>query len=248
MMQLESAVFISDLHLNAQTPRTLAAFEEFCMQLAGTQALYVLGDLFEAYVGDDDLAAPVNQRICTALRSVHARGIALFFMHGNRDFLVRQGFAQATGAQLLPDPVVHTVAGTPLLISHGDAWCTGDIAYQQFRAQARSAQWQDQLLALPLAQRKAQAAALRLQSESEKRLKAAGIMDIELAAIRRAAHTHQAQTIVHGHTHRPAVHHHTASAAAPPLVRYVLSDWDFETSTPHGNALRIDSVGARFEW
>jgi UDP-2,3-diacylglucosamine hydrolase len=253
-MQFASAVFISDLHLNAQTPRTLAAFEQFCAQLQNTHALYVLGDLFEAYVGDDDLTDPINTRICTALRAVSARGISVLFMHGNRDFLVREGFTKATGATLLADPVVHQIADTPYLISHGDAWCTDDLAYQQFRAQARNTAWQDQLLALPLEARKQKAAAIRMQSESEKRLKPADIMDVSLPTVLAAADAHGANCIIHGHTHRPALHHHTraASTAAScgsgaPLARFVLSDWDFEGDAPRGNALRIDAAGPRFE-
>jgi UDP-2,3-diacylglucosamine hydrolase len=254
-MHFNSAVFISDLHLNAATPRSLAAFESFCAQLSHTHALYVLGDLFEAYVGDDDLADPINKRICAALRGVTARGITVLFMHGNRDFLVRDGFAHATGAQLLPDPVVHAIAGMRLLISHGDAWCTDDLAYQQFRTQARSQAWQDQLLAQPLAARKQTAAAIRMQSESEKRQKSADIMDVNLAAVlAAAADAHGVNVIVHGHTHRPALHHHPRainvdqSCDQPaPITRFVLSDWDFESAPPRANALRIDAAGPRFE-
>jgi UDP-2,3-diacylglucosamine hydrolase len=254
VMQFDSAVFISDLHLNAQTPRTLAAFEAFCTALTGVQALYVLGDLFEAYVGDDDLHDPINTRICAALHGVTARDMAVLFMHGNRDFLVRDGFAQATGAQLLPDPVVHEIAGMRLLISHGDAWCTDDVAYQQFRTQARSAAWQDQLLALPLHARKAKAAAIRLQSESEKRLKPADIMDVNTATVLAAADAHGVNVMVHGHTHRPALHHQPRATSndqscdqPTPLARFVLSDWDFESVPARGNALRIDAAGPRFE-
>ncbi|MGL4573306.1 MAG: UDP-2,3-diacylglucosamine diphosphatase [Burkholderiaceae bacterium] len=253
-MHFDSAVFISDLHLNAQTPRTLAAFEQFCAGLSGTHALYVLGDLFEAYVGDDDLADPINTRICAALAGVAKRGAHVLFMHGNRDFLVGDGFANATGAQLLPDPVVHTLGGMKLLISHGDAWCTDDVAYQQFRAQARSAAWQAALLALPLAQRKAKAAEIRMQSETEKRAKPADIMDVNLAAVLAAANAHSVTTIVHGHTHRPALHHHPRAASSDaacdnpaPIARFVLSDWDFESDAPRANALRIDAAGPRFE-
>jgi UDP-2,3-diacylglucosamine hydrolase len=253
-MRIDSAVFISDLHLNAQTPRTLAAFEHFCATLASVQALYVLGDLFEAYVGDDDLADPINSRICAALAAVSKRSIHVLFVHGNRDFLVGEGFAKATGAQLLPDPVVHSIAGMQLLISHGDAWCTDDVAYQQFRAQARSSAWQAALLALPLAQRKARAVEIRMQSETEKRLKPADIMDVNLPAVLAAADAHGVTTVVHGHTHRPALHHHprTKSTDAAcdnpaPVARFVLSDWDFDSDTPRANALRIDAAGPRFE-
>jgi UDP-2,3-diacylglucosamine hydrolase len=265
-MHFDSAVFISDLHLNTQTPRTLAAFEAFCAQLADTQALYVLGDLFEAYVGDDDLADPVNARICAALAGVAQRGIRVLFMHGNRDFLVGEGFARATGTLLLPDPVVHTIAGMKLLISHGDAWCTDDVAYQQFRAQARSSAWQQQLLALPLGERKAKALQIRAQSESEKRLKPADIMDVNLAAVLAAADAQSVNVIVHGHTHRPALHHHPRAVRVDqscdqpaPLARFVLSDWEFDAAPgkqlprelprdlPRGNALRIDAAGPRFE-
>jgi UDP-2,3-diacylglucosamine hydrolase len=249
-----SAVFISDLHLQASTPDTLAAFEAFCAGPGrGSEALFVLGDLFEAYVGDDDLADPANARIATALRAVHASGVTLYFMAGNRDFLVGSGFSLQTGATILPDPTLVTIGQTQMLLSHGDAWCTDDKPYQAFRAQSRNAAWQASFLAQPLATRRAAAMQMRAQSKAAKQIKSQDIMDVNLTAVMDAAHDAGVAMIVHGHTHRSAVHHHPWPAGQAgkrepqALERFVLSDWDFEgVAEQRGNALVIDAHGPRF--
>jgi UDP-2,3-diacylglucosamine hydrolase len=250
-MKHSSAAFISDLHLDAATPGALAAFELFCGETAPRfDALYILGDLFEVYVGDDDLSDPLNVRIVEALRRVARTGTKLRFMHGNRDFLVGALFARATGAVLLEDPVVHTIAGQRVMLSHGDAWCTDDVDYQRFRAQARSPAWQTAVLAQSLDARKTLALSLRGQSEHAKRNKPENITDVNLQAVLASAAAGKAQLLVHGHTHRSAAHHHALSASSqhrPALPRFVLSDWEFDgEGAPRGNALVIDSNGPRF--
>jgi UDP-2,3-diacylglucosamine hydrolase len=250
-----SAAFISDLHLQTSTRKTLAAFERFCAQTGPKfKALYVLGDLFEAYIGDDSLHDACSRRIVGALKRVSTTGTALYFMQGNRDFLVGDGFAQATGATILQDPTVHCIAGTMVLLSHGDAWCTDDEAYQAFRAQARSPAWQAAFLTQPLAQRHALARDMRVQSEHAKGIKSVQIMDVNLNAVFAAARLAKVNMLIHGHTHRPALHHHRLSSApAKPLDqpellrRFVLSDWDFDSvGVERGNALLMDAGGARF--
>jgi UDP-2,3-diacylglucosamine hydrolase len=250
-----SAAFISDLHLQASTRKTLAAFERFCVQTTSKfRALYVLGDLFEAYVGDDGLQDAYSRRIVGALKQVSAAGVALYFMQGNRDFLVGDGFAEATGAAILPDPSVHCIAGTTVLLSHGDAWCTDDLSYQAFRAQARSSAWQEAFLSQPLAQRHAVARDMRVQSEHAKGIKSVQIMDVNLDAVLAAARPAKVTMLIHGHTHRPALHHHrlsTAAAKTPDqtelLRRFVLSDWDFDSpGAERGSALVMDAGGAHF--
>ena len=254
-MNHSSAVFISDLHLHAATPKTLAAFESFCLhQAPHFPALYVLGDLFEAYIGDDDLLHPINRRIVQALRKLSDSGTIVYFMQGNRDFLVGEGFARASAAILLPDPVVHAIAGFKLLISHGDAWCIEDVEYQQFRAQSRSAAWRASFLSQALPQRREIAHSMRMQSEEAKKQKSVEIMDVHVPTVLQAADAAGVSIVLHGHTHRSAMHQHqrmgdsqaAVSSSASFLSRIVLSDWDFESSQPRGNALSIDATGPRF--
>jgi UDP-2,3-diacylglucosamine hydrolase len=239
--RFSSALLISDLHLHAATPNTLAAFLRLCAGAArNVQALYVLGDLFEAHVGDDDLESGVNRTVVAALRGVRDAGVAVFVMHGNRDFLLGAGFCALTGAQMLADPVVHELAGVACLLSHGDAWCTDDAAYQSFRLTVRGAAWQSEFLAKPLLERRAIAVGLREQSEHAKAGKSMTIMDVNSEALVTAAVAAGVNTLIHGHTHRPAVHH------ANGLTRYVLSDWDFDGPDPRGNALLADATGLQF--
>ncbi len=173
------SLFVSDLHLSARGPETAGLFVNF---LAGpardAQALYLLGDLFDYWLGDDDLADPFNQRICTALADLTAGGTASYFLPGNRDFLVGDAFAAATGVTLLPDIGVHTVAGRPTLLLHGDTLCTDDHAYLAFRGRVRNPQWQREFLGRPLAERRAIIEALRQRSETAKTGKTDELMDV----------------------------------------------------------------------
>lgn len=220
------ALFISDLHLQAEMPATAAAFLTFLKQHAlQTERLYLLGDIFEYWAGDDDLTSPFTEQIVRALRQVSEAGVALFWIGGNRDFLVGKKFADATGATLLADPHVFDYASHRYLITHGDALCTDDIAYQQFRAQVRQPVWQAAFLARPLEERKAIIAAMRKQSQQhqqEQKQHSELIMDVNLKAITDLFSSSSAHRMIHGHTHRPAMHHHGEN------IRYVLSDWDME--------------------
>ncbi|MDP1607490.1 MAG: UDP-2,3-diacylglucosamine diphosphatase [Rhodocyclaceae bacterium] len=237
----KSALFISDIHLSPQAPATA---ERFCAFLAGpasaADSLTILGDLFDYWAGDDDLADPFNTRIVAALREFSARGVALLFMAGNRDFLVGDAFAAAAGLSLLPDPVVRDIGGVPTLLTHGDLLCTDDTDYQRFRAQVREPSWRTTFLARPLVERKHEIEALRARSETEKRIKAASIMDVNATAVVAALTSHGAQAMIHGHTHRQGRHAHLVGGMH--CQRWVLGDWHAD----RGTALACAPAGWHF--
>jgi len=195
--------------------------------------LTILGDLFDYWAGDDDLADPFNARIVAALRTLSDSGVKLEFMAGNRDFLIGAAFAKAAGLSLLPDPLVRDIDGVRTLLTHGDALCTDDADYQRFRAQVRDPAWRTAFLARPLAERKREIEALRARSEAEKKIKPLAIMDVNAAAVSAALAEHGAQAMIHGHTHRQGRHDH---AGHP---RWVLGDWHAGC----GNALVCDPAG-----
>lgn len=237
-----AALFISDLHLHAAMPRTTQAFLDFLRQHASqTRQLYLLGDVFEAWAGDDDIDDPYNRHIVDALRHLSGSGVQLFWMAGNRDFLVGAQFARASGVTLLPDPFVTTIAERPIVLTHGDAQCTDDESYMQFRAQVRQAGWQHDFLAMPLAQRKKIIESMRAESSAAQRGKAADIMDVNADAITALFKTTGVTTMIHGHTHRPACHDEPKDGV--PHLRYVLSDWDLDSGIPRGDWLAIDLKG-----
>ncbi|MCL4771000.1 MAG: UDP-2,3-diacylglucosamine diphosphatase [Burkholderiaceae bacterium] len=229
--------FLSDLHLQASEPDTLAAWHHY-LQTTPADALFILGDLFEVWVGDDALDDPgsFESQACALLQAA-SRQRALFFLHGNRDFLIGPGFARHTGATLLHDPTVLVWQGQRLLLSHGDALCLDDVDYQRFRVQARSVQWQEHFLAKPLAQRRAQARGIRAESEARKQ-SGAVYADVDGPAAIAWLQAARATTLVHGHTHRPAEH-----ALAPGLARVVLSDWDAAAQPPRADVLRLTPQG-----
>jgi UDP-2,3-diacylglucosamine hydrolase len=234
-------LFISDLHLSATHPRSNELFLRFARHVAPqAEALYILGDLFEYWAGDDDLDDPFHRTITTALRELSEHGTPIYLMHGNRDFLMAGKLASACHATLLADPIMLDLYGTPTLVSHGDALCTDDQDYQAFRSQVRSAAWQQQFLALPLAQRKAQIEQLRQQSEQEKSHKQMSIMDVNTESVCALLRGHGYPRLIHGHTHRPARHLHHLDGHT--CERWVLGDWDNKA-----NALRCDSSGIRWE-
>ncbi len=231
---LADPIFISDLHLTAQRPRTIARFLRFLQEDApGHPELVILGDLFEFWIGDDAgaAAAPIVAALAAATRS----GQRLLLMHGNRDPLLGRDFARATGGRLLADPIVVDVAGTPTLLSHGDAWCTLDTDYQRFRALARQPDFQRQFLAKPIAERVAFAQGARMQSEQEKSAKAMDIMDVTPDAVAEALRTARVQRVIHGHTHRPGAH--VLHVDGQPAERWVLPDWDLDEAQPRGGFL-----------
>jgi len=229
--------FISDLHLQASEPATVAAFEHY-LATTKADALFILGDLFEVWVGDDAIAEPgsFEADACAALRAA-ARRLPVFFMHGNRDFLAGPAFLRHCDITSLQDPTVLGFGGQRFVLSHGDLLCLDDVDYQHFRVQARSAEWQAQFLARPLAQRRQQARGIRQQSEVHKR-SGAVYADVDGPAAIAWLQAAGANTLIHGHTHRPAEH-----ALAPGLARVVLSDWDAAAQPPRADVLRLTPQG-----
>lgn len=229
--------FISDLHLQAAEPATVAAWQHY---LAATQAdaLFILGDLFEVWVGDDALLEPgsFEAQACAPLRAT-AQRMPVFFMHGNRDFLAGNAFLQHCGIAALHDPTVLAFAGQRHVLTHGDLLCLDDVDYQRFRVLARSSAWQQQFLSLPLAARRAQARGIRQESEARKQ-SGAPYADVDHPAAIAWLQAAGAQTVIHGHTHRPAEH-----ALAPGLQRVVLSDWDAAALPPRLETLRLSAAG-----
>jgi len=232
------SIFISDLHLSALRPRINRLFLDF---LAGpatsAEALYILGDLFEYWAGDDD-DDEFNRGVLSALRAYAERGPRLYIMHGNRDFLLGPAFAARFGATLLPDPTVIELYGTRTLLMHGDTLCTDDTRYLEFRAQVRDPEWQRQFLAKSLPERKQIIAGVRVENTREKKLKTEAIMDATITGIETVLREHGYPRLIHGHTHRPALHHHDVDGRA--CERWVLADW--YTS---GSYLRCDAGGCR---
>lgn len=234
------ALFISDLHLQPSEPHTADAFLAFLAERAlAAEQLYLLGDLFEYWAGDDDIAASFHQWIVRALRAVSKAGVEVFWIAGNRDFLVGAQFAAAAGLTLLDEPHVIDVAGQRIALVHGDAQCTADIKYMEFRAQVREPAWQAQFLAMPLAQRKTIIAGLREGSRAAHEGKTVEIMDVAPDAVDALFATTGVDAIIHGHTHRPALHVNEAGQR-----RYVLPDWDVDATPPRGGWIAVDSKGA----
>ncbi len=218
-----SALFISDLHLCASRPQITAAFEAFLRGPArGAAGLYILGDLFEYWAGDDDLGDPFNARIAGALAE-YGRAVPTFFMHGNRDFLIGDAFAQAAGLTLIADPLLIDIHGRPTLLMHGDTLCTDDLDYQRFRSEVRSPEWTAAFLATPLAERKQRIEVMRMRSEAMKQVKSASIMDVNAGAVEAAFRRYGCDRMIHGHTHRPARHEHVVDGRR--CERFVLADW-----------------------
>ncbi|MDR0780714.1 MAG: UDP-2,3-diacylglucosamine diphosphatase [Pseudomonadales bacterium] len=235
-------LLIADLHLSPQRPGLCRAFLHFLdSKTPGTQALYILGDFVDAWVGDDD-DTPLYAALAAALKAVSERGTAVYFIHGNRDFLLGQRYAAACGATLLDEPLRLTHAGHRYLLLHGDVLCTRDTAYLAFRNQVRSPAWQRDFLAQPLPERRAFAAAARAQSENMSSNKPQDIMDVSPEAVLALMQQEGSPTtLIHGHTHRPAVHEveHNGTMAR----RIVLGDWREHEAW----YVRLDAAGATLE-
>ena len=237
-----ATLFISDLHLDDARPEVTDLFGRFIDgEARGADALYILGDLFEAWVGDDDPSG-TGAFVAGKLRSLSDAGVPVFFMHGNRDFLVGPAYGDRAGMTLLPDPAVVLLHGRPTLVMHGDTLCTDDIAYQQFRAQSRDPVWRAQFLAQPLAARQAFADQARAASKAHQAgLRDAGAMDaitdVAPATVEATLRRFGIDTLVHGHTHRPAVHDLHVDGRA--CQRIVLGDWHEQ-----GSVLRLTAEGA----
>lgn len=217
-------LFVSDLHLSPRSPGATRLFTDF---LAGrareADSLFILGDLFEAWVGDDDRDDTCNAEVISSLRTAADSGLEISLLHGNRDFLLGPGFAAAAGVRLLPDPYVLSTPEWQFVLSHGDVLCTDDADYIAFRDQVRDPAWQAAFLARPLAERRALAAGMREQSEHGKQAKAEYMMDLNSGETEDFLRRHGYATLIHGHTHRPATHDHIVDGIH--VERWVLADW-----------------------
>jgi UDP-2,3-diacylglucosamine hydrolase len=233
-------LFISDLHLSEAIPRTVAAFEHFIRVTADqADSVFILGDLFEYWIGDDMLADPFVARMAALMHTLSERGIALYVMHGNRDFLLGKRFMKAAGAIWLPDPIAITAFGTRIALAHGDALCSEDRGYQVFRRFARNALVRGLFLAWPFRWRRALAENMRRKSEQGRERPVSPRYDVTARAVAALFRRSRAGTIIHGHTHRPARHQE------PGGVRWVLPDWDLDHGKPRGGYLRVDAEGFR---
>ncbi len=218
------SLFISDLHLTAERPGANARFFRFLIETApAAEALYILGDFFEAWVGDDALTDPFHAQVVAALQRLVSHGVRLYVMHGNRDFLLAEDFCRASGATLLTEPHVVNLFDRPTLLLHGDVLCTDDLDYQQFRRLVRDPAWQASFLARPLPERVALARELRARSEQVKGNKRPEITDANPDAVLNAFRQYGVQRMIHGHTHRPA--HHRLMVDDRSCERWVLPDW-----------------------
>ena len=237
---MSGTLFISDLHLDPERPTVTSLFLNLLATRArDAEAIYILGDLFEAWIGDDD-ASPMNQAVCEGLKKCTSSGTPAFIMHGNRDFLLGAQFAAASGCTLLDDPALIDLYGTPTLIMHGDLLCTDDKEYMAFRAMVRNTKWQHELLSKSLQERQLIAREMRARSREQTGGKPESIMDVNKAAVTRTMTDHKVQRLIHGHTHRPAVH--DLLIAGKPAQRIVLGDW-YE----QGSVLECSSHGCRLE-
>lgn len=233
-----STLFIADLHLDDSRPQITSLFEQYLAsaEVRRADALYILGDLVEAWIGDDD-DAELPARIARATRAVRDAGVPVYFMVGNRDFMLGEAFAERAGFTLLDDGTVHDLYGTPTLLMHGDALCTDDVAYQAVRRNVRTPEWKAQIMAMPLDARRAFAAKARADSRAHTGTTHETIMDVNAGAVADTMRAAGVSRLIHGHTHRPAIHAfdldgHTAE-------RIVLGDW-YE----QGSALQIDLKNA----
>lgn len=233
-------LFISDLHLDPARPHITELFRDFLAgEARGAEALYVLGDLFEAWVGDDDDGELAGQ-VAEAFAGLADTGVPVFLMHGNRDFLIGRQYAERCGATLLRDPSVEMIAGEPTLLMHGDTLCTDDHEYQRWRAHVRTRQWKEEFLALPLVERRKLARRMRDASREHTAGAPEAIMDVNRKAVGDVMREHGVRRLIHGHTHRPATH--ALELDGEPAERIVLGDW-YE----QGSVLRCDESGCRLE-
>jgi UDP-2,3-diacylglucosamine hydrolase len=236
-----SVLFISDLHLEGRRPETIGRFLAFIEERARhAEALYILGDLFEAWIGDDDTDLGIKP-VIAALAELHKAGVPCSVMHGNRDFLLGRRFQCATGCRLLGDYETVSLAGEPLLLCHGDLLCTDDDAYMTLRKTVRDPAWQRNFLSKPLTERRAMAERLRSMSRAETAEKPEDIMDVNQTAVESAMRRFGVRRLLHGHTHRPATHEFELDGAA--ASRMVLGAWH-----DGGNAaVWEEGSGLRFE-
>lgn len=216
-------LFISDLHLAAERPDVIHLFERFVDEVAvDAERLYILGDFLEYWLGDDDKALGLEKAF-QALKKLSDAGVSVFFMAGNRDFLIGHQLAQKCGFEIIEEPYIETINGQKTLLMHGDTLCTDDIEYQKFRDMVRNKDWQQQILAKPLKEREQIAQSMRQKSEYANAEKDLEIMDVNQDAVIKTMQSHAVKLLIHGHTHRPAIHEFEIKGAA--VKRIVLSDW-----------------------
>lgn len=233
-------LFISDLHLSAERLDIVQHFLHFMQtQAPHAEALYILGDLFEIWLGDDAIS-DAHSPVIKAIRQISNFGIPVYFMHGNRDFLIGDGFASACGCKILEDPSVINLYGTPTLITHGDTLCTDDVDYQRFRAHIRSPQTIAQLMSLSIEERIAMGKQYRMASQEASKQKPEEIMDVNQDAVKAMLREYGVEHMIHGHTHRPAIH--TIDLDGKQAQRIVLGDW-YE----QGSQLYCDANGCQLQ-
>ena len=231
-----STLFVSDLHLDASRPRITELFIEFIRdKAANADALYILGDLLEAWIGDD-VADPAGDRVANALANLHQSKVPVFFIHGNRDFLLGDAWSRRARVTLLADPSLIVIEGQPTLLMHGDLLCTDDVGYQAFRNQVHQPAWQREFLARSHKERSAFAIQAREESRRQTASKESSIMDVNDDTVATAMRAHKVTRLIHGHTHRPAIHDFDLDGVA--AQRIVLGDW-YE----QGSVLRVDADG-----
>jgi len=228
-------LFISDLHLAPERPDIIKLFIEFLNnQATQAESLYILGDFVEYWLGDDDNAQGLNQ-VFDAMKQCADNGLKIYLMHGNRDFLMGEKLAARCGSELIHEPYIANFDNVPVLLLHGDILCTDDLRYQELRLMLRNPAWQADFLSKPLAEREQMALALRKQSKEETQLKSSDIMDVNATAVNDAFTDNNVSIIIHGHTHRPAIHN--SEVNNKPLTRIVLGDWYSQ-----GSVLELDSL------
>jgi UDP-2,3-diacylglucosamine hydrolase len=237
----QDILFISDLHLSLEKPEITRRFLDFLANRATkAQAVYILGDLFDAWIGDDDFTPP-NNKIRAQLKQLTDSGTQVYLQQGNRDFLLNTRFAQDTGISLLPDYTVIDLYGTPTLLTHGDLLCSDDLAYQAFRVKSRSPEWQQNVLTKPLLLRLLAARWYRLRSFFHKRKKSQDIMDVNQDTVTKIMHQYGTLRLIHGHTHRPAIHDFEINGKT--AQRFVLAAWTKEA----GDVLCWNNAGYQIE-
>ena len=236
---MSHTLFISDLHLCPSRPAVNAAFFRFLERDAvEAEAIYILGDLFEYWIGDDDMYEGLNRDVVSALKKLSNSGTRICLMHGNRDFLIGQRFCEKAGTVLLTDPTLLELYGKRVLLMHGDTLCTEDTAYQAFRQMVRAPSWQSEFLAKPLTTRRLDVEAMRRQSEASKRTKPMAIMDVSADAVAEVLRIFAyPPLLIHGHTHRPA--RHELNIDGHECIRRVLADWHDDRAM----ILRLDADG-----
>ena len=242
---MTATLFISDLHLSDERPEITALFSHFLQtDAARAEALYILGDLFEVWLGDDAVL-PAYRPVMEGIRALTDSGVPVYLMHGNRDFLIGEDFVRQTGCRLLPDPALIDLDGNRTLLMHGDTLCTDDVEYQRFRSQVRNPDTRREFLARPIDERIAVAKYYRRESRERSSRKAEEIMDVNQSAVMDVMREHGVYRLIHGHTHRPAVHSFTLDSHA--AQRIVLGDWYEQGSILRcgGGECRLESIPKR---